>query len=162
MVGNCSASPYTEADDAAITLVDAVPRGRFQHIEGAVHEDLKREPWLLGALCDADRGLVEDNVAALGDVVDKVDVANVPDDQLQAWIGEGFPQVGPSPAYQIVEHSDLSRTSGQQLVDDRGADRAGTASDEHRRACERMVVIEPAPAPWAASAEPTDLWPDWR
>jgi hypothetical protein len=33
-------------------------------------------------LCDADRGLVEDNVATLGDVVDKIDISNVADDEL--------------------------------------------------------------------------------
>ena len=79
---------------------------------------------------------MEDNVATPGDVVDKVDVSNVPDDQLQAWITEGFAQVGPSPAYQIVEHPDLSRTSVQELVNDRGADRSGTASNERRCAGE--------------------------
>ena len=38
---------------------------RFEDVEGAVDQDLEREPRLLGALGDADRGLVEDDVDAV-------------------------------------------------------------------------------------------------
>ena len=47
------------------------------------------------------------------------------------------PQVGPPPADQVVQHSDLGRTGVEQLVHDRGADRSGTAGDQHRCAGER-------------------------
>ena len=51
--------------------------GGLEHGEGAVDEHLEREPRLLGALGDPDRGLVEDQVGALGDVVHEVEVAQV-------------------------------------------------------------------------------------
>ena len=58
-------------------LADAVPLGRLEHVEGAVDQHLEGQPGLLGALGDADRGLVEDHVVAPGHVVDKVAVSDV-------------------------------------------------------------------------------------
>ena len=39
----------------------------------------------------------------------------------------------PSAADQVVEHPTSADAGGQELVNDRGADRSGTAGDEHRR-----------------------------
>ena len=135
--------------------------GGLEHIEGAVDQDLEGEPRLLGALSDADCGLVEDQVAAAGEVVDKIDVSNVADDERQAWVIEDVAQVGLSTAYQVVEHADLGHTGREQLVHDRGADRSGAAGDQHRRASEGIDRHRTSSRTLGSRPEPTDLWPGW-
>ena len=70
-------------DDLADVRVD----GRLEHVEGAVDEHLEREPRLLGALRDAQRGLVEDDVDAARELAHERAVADVALDDRDGAVG---------------------------------------------------------------------------
>ena len=96
----------------------------LEDVERAVHQHLERQARLLGALGDADRGLVEDQVDALGQVGDEVAVADVALDQVTSPVLDAPARFSLRPAHQVVEHDDLRDGLVDELVDDRGADRA--------------------------------------
>ena len=91
---------------------------------------LERQAGLLGALRDPDRRLVEDQVLTGGDVAEQVTVAHVALDELHAAGGERVREVLAASAHQVVQDDHPRRSRVEQLVDDRGADGAGSAGDE--------------------------------
>ena len=105
-------------------LADAGRDGRLDHVEGAVDQHLEREPRLLGALRDADGGLVEDHVDARHEAADTAPVADVALDQRDVPVRPRPRQVLAAAADEVVEHDDLGDAGPDELVGDRGADQA--------------------------------------
>ena len=91
-----------------------------QHVEG--------EPRLFRALGDADRGLVENDVDPVESFRQKVGIANIPIDDLEAKPGGGVAQVLPAPPHEIVQDHDFARLLLRDEIGDVGADKAGAAS----------------------------------
>ena len=105
--------------------------GCLQHVERAVRQHFKGQPRVFGALGDADGGLVEHQVGAAGEVINRVPVPDVCLIQAHARIGQGISQVGAAPADQVVQHAHLPRSGVEQLVNDRRADGSGAAGDQY-------------------------------
>ena len=134
-VGNSSARPYTDADEAATTLRHLAVGGRLQDVERAVDQHLEGQPGLLGALGDPDGGLVEDQVLAARS-------GRGPGRRRGCRPPRGAPdrpearrRGSPSRPGPGCRAPDLGRARLQELVDDRRADRAGAAGDQDVRPC---------------------------
>ena len=97
--------------------------GRLEDVERAVDQHLEREPRLLGALGDADRGLVEDDVDAAVSVGDQVAVADVALDEPDRPVRIAQARFAAPAADEVVEDDDLARRRRDELVGDRRADR---------------------------------------
>ncbi len=111
---------------------DARRRGGLDDVEGAVDQDLERQPRLLGALGDPDRRLVEDDVDPLGELVHQPAVADVAlDDGQRCRSPPPSARFVAAPADEVVEDDYLRRAALDQLVDQGRADRSGAAGDEH-------------------------------
>ena len=125
-------------------LVHAVFGCRFQHIERSIDEHLEREPGLLGALGDADRGLVEDEILPAGHVVHEIPVTDVPIDHADDSRFECLREVGEAAAHEVVEHIDVADARGDELVDERRPDCSRPAGHEHVRPLQRGHGDTPA------------------
>src|SRR5690606_5786328 len=107
-------------------------RGRgFHHVERAFGQHFEGKPWLLGALRDADRGLMEHNVARRAQFLDEVAVANVSLDDFQRKGSHGLIQVRLAAAREIVEHDDGFRALPCGKVGNVGTDQTGSAGYEN-------------------------------
>ena len=63
--------------------------GGFKYVETTGTQHVEREARILGALCDADSGLVEDDVDAAHLMVEKRDVADIAFGQPHQTRGHG-------------------------------------------------------------------------
>ncbi len=104
--------------------------GRLEHVVRAVDEHLEREPRLLRALRDADRGVMEEHVDAGHQLVHERPVADVALDELDGAVGARPVEVLPPPADEVVQHDDLVRAGEHQLVDHVGPDRPAAPGHE--------------------------------
>ena len=66
-----------DADEADTDALHVGGHRRFENVERAGRQHVVREPRILGAMRDADRGFVEDDVDAFHRVADDVRIADV-------------------------------------------------------------------------------------
>ena len=123
-------------------LADVRGEAQFHQLVGRRDHHLEGGAWFLGALRDAQRGLVKDRVAAGDERLHRRRVPDVALDQAHAVAGERAGEVVAPPAHHVVDDAHFRRTGIQQQLDDMRADEAGAAGDEAGRAGEHAVGIE--------------------
>ncbi len=113
-------------------LVDLACDRGVEHVHRAAAQDVEREARILGALGDADRGLVEHDVDAAGGVHHHRRVAEIAFDHRDRAAVDRRREVRHAAPREVVEHADLFGLERDQLVGDRRADESGAARDQDR------------------------------
>jgi hypothetical protein len=113
-------------------LVDPGLHGGLEYVERPVDQDLEGQSGILRALGDPDRGLMEHQVAARGQLTDEIAVPDVALDEFDPGIGQGAGQIGPTAPHEVVQDANSADIGLQQLVDDGGTDRSGSARHQRR------------------------------
>jgi hypothetical protein len=104
---------------------------RLEDVVGPVDQDLEREPRLLGALGDPDRGQVEDGVDARHELAHERAVADVAVDEADVAVRLGPCEVLPPSADEVVEDDDLLGAGEHELVGYGRPDGACASGDQH-------------------------------
>ena len=120
-------------------LGDLVAHGGLEHVVGAVDHHVLGQPGLLRALRDADGRLVEDDVDALGQLVDERAIADVSVDHLHGAVGLGPCEVVAPPPDEVVQDHDVAGAGLDDEITQVRSDRAGAARDQDTGATQRST-----------------------
>ena len=129
-MGNCVGEAVDRGRGRGDDLPHPRRRRRLDDVVGAVDQDFKGEPRLRRALRDPDGGEVEDQVGAAHQLGDKRAIPDVALDEPHRLDGRALASGSPTAADEIVQDDDLARPRRDELVNDRGADRARPAGDQ--------------------------------
>ena len=110
-------------------LGDLGLHGLLCHVERAIDQDFEGQTRILGALRDADGGLMEDDVDTLHDFGEELAVADVAFDHGDEAARNGASDVFSSAPDEVIEDDDFFRRALNQQVGDVGADQAGATGN---------------------------------
>src|SRR5581483_2223020 len=105
--------------------------GRFEHVEGAVDEDVLGDARFFGASRDPNRRLMKDDADAVDGAAHGGRVTHVALDDAHAPARDRRRQVLAAAPREVVEHDDLARACPDELIRDVRADQPGAAGDQH-------------------------------
>ena len=123
-------------------LSDVRGEAQFHEIIGRRDHHLEGGAWFLRALRDAQRGLVEDGIAASDERLHRRRVPDIALDQAHSVAGERAGEVVAPPTHHVVDDAHLRRTGVQQQLDDMRADEACAAGDEAGGAGKHALRVE--------------------